>query len=95
MTTKSKVTEAALAGEELPEGVVVGEAVATVLPKVKQIVRYLSKGYSDPQQDHFSVQEVDDYISFWINQGYGLFNTHYLGETIEGFGVMYILVLKE
>ena len=95
MTTKSKVTEAALAGDELPEGVVMGDDVATVLPKVKQIIRYLSKLAPDPQQDHFSVQEVDDYISFWVSQGYELFNTHYIGENLEGFGVLYILVLKE
>ena len=95
MTTKSKVTEAALAGEELPEGVTTGETVELVLPKVKQIVRYLSKLAPNPQQDHYAASEVDDYISFWISQGYELFNTHYIGENIEGFGVLYILVLKE
>ncbi len=96
MTAKSKVTEAALAGDKLPEGVVMGEdVVATVLPKVKQIIRYISRQAPSIEQEHFSVQEVDDYLSFWILQGYELFNTHYLGENPEGFGVLYILKFKE
>ena len=94
MTTKSKVTEAALAGDKLPEGVTTGETIAP-LPKVKQFIRYLSKMAPDPQQAHFSVQEVDDYVSYWVSQGYELFNTHYIGENLEGFGVLYIMVLKE
>ena len=42
MTAKSKATDAALAGEELPEGVTTGET-ETVLPNVKQIMRFVSQ----------------------------------------------------
>lgn len=94
MTTKSKVTEVALDGKELPEGVVVGET-KTVLPKVKQLVRWLSKGTPDPQAGHYSVEEVDSHLSGWFLQGYELFNTHYLGENVDGFGVLYVLKYKE
>jgi len=93
--TKSKATEAAMDGEKLPEGVVVEEATSTVLPKVKQIIRYISRQAPDPQSGHFGVGEIDSYLSGWIGQGYELFNTHYLGENPEGFGVLYILKFKE
>ena len=99
MTTKSKATEAALAGEEMPEGVTIGETKVE-LSKVKQVIRYVSS-VPDPQADRYSVEEVDGYVSHWILQGYELFNTHYLGEVTDtvtntkAFGFMYVLTLKE
>ena len=94
MTVKSKATEAAIANEKLPDGVITGET-KTVLPKVKQIIRYISRGTPDPQMEHYSVEEIDDYLSGWFSQGYELFNTHYIGENPYGFGVLYILKFKE
>ena len=38
------------------------------------------------------VDAIDNYISHWINQGYSLANTHYLGENPEAIGVLYVLV---
>lgn len=64
------------------------------LPKVKQIIRYISRQYANPQEGHYSVAEVDAYVGSWIEQGYKLFNTHYLGENPEGFGVLYVLVAE-
>ena len=98
---KPTVIEAALAGEELPEGVTLGETEKETLPEVKQVIRYISN-VPDPQNARYSVAEVDDYISYWITkQGYKLFNTHYLGEVLDtetstkAFGFMYVLVLTE
>lgn len=93
MTDKSEATEAALAGEGVPEGVELGETKAS-LPAVKQVIRYVSRGAPNPEARHYSVDEVDEYLGFWISQGYKLFNTHYLGENPEGFGVLYILVMQ-
>lgn len=62
------------------------------LPSVKQIIRYISKQYANPQEGHFSVAEVDAYVGSWVDQGYMLFNTHYIGEAPEGYGVLYVLV---
>jgi two-component SAPR family response regulator len=65
------------------------------LPRVKQIIRWISKmNYSNPEANFWSVQEVDAYINSWLEQGYALFNTHYIGDNPEGYGVLYILVLK-
>ena len=100
MTEKSKATEAALAGEEMPEGVTAGETKVEEQSEVKQVIRYISS-VPNPQADRFSVGEVDEYLGYWISQGYALFNTHYLGEVmdaeigVKAFGFMYVLVLKD
>ena len=105
MTTETivttKATEAALAGEELPEGVTIGETKRDVLSKIKQIIRYISS-IPDPKRARYSVTETDEYISYWITEhGYELFNTHYLGEVLDtetgakAFGFMYVLVIKD
>lgn len=61
-------------------------------PSVKQIVRYLSRQAPNPLEAHYSIAEVDAYVGSWVDQGYKLISTHYLGENPEGFGVLYILV---
>lgn len=80
--------------EEVPDEVEVKPSKITVdgLPDVKQIVRYISKGMPQPQASYYSVEEVDAYVDSWLKQGYSLFNTHYIGEVPEAFGVLYILV---
>jgi len=71
------------------------ETKESTLPKVKQIIRYISRVAPDPEDQHYSVYEIDAYVSEWIDNGYKLFATHYLGENPEGFGVLYILVKEE
>jgi len=68
------------------------EVLVDGLPNVKQIIRYISKQYANPMEGHYSVGEVDLYVSSWIDKGYKLFDTHYIGEVPEGYGVLYILV---
>lgn len=67
----------------------------STLPFVKQVIRYISRTGGDPQSGHYSVFDVDAYLSEWVEKGYELFNTHYLGENPEGFGVLYVLVKKQ
>ena len=103
MTTKA--TEAALAGEELPDGVTLGETKTNVLPKVKQIMRYFAGAGVQPNhiKGHYSGEEIDEYLGYWVDvMGYELFATHYLGDLIvdvetgaKAFGFMYVLILKE
>jgi len=69
-----------------------GKVVVDGLPNVKQIIRYISKQFANPQEGHYSVGEIDAYISEWMDRGYTLFNTHYIGEAPEGYGVLYVLV---
>lgn len=68
--------------------------VVAAQPKVKQIVRYLAKTGHTLEQA-YAVADVDYYLTEWIDKGYKLFNTHYLGENPEGFGVLYVLVLDD
>lgn len=80
--------------EEVPDEVEVKTSKIKVdgLPDVKQIVRYIAKGTPQPQANFYSVEEVDAYVDSWLKQGYSLFNTHYIGEVPEAFGILYILV---
>ena len=59
-------------------------------PKVKQLIRYLSNITQADQQT--AIQDVDKQLSEYIDKGYKLFNTHFLGRTNEGtYMVLYIL----
>jgi len=78
--------------DEEKEVVVASKVKVDGLPPVKQIIRYISRQAPNPLQEHYSVGEIDSYVGSWIEQGYKLFNTHYIGENPEGFGVLYILV---
>lgn len=65
------------------------------LPNVKQVIRYISRqNLTDVNANVFSVWEVDEYLNQLNLQGYDLFETHYLGENPEGFGMLYVLKLK-
>ena len=60
---------------------------------VKQVIRYISKQNRSMQvSGEWSVEDVDNYLSEWLNKGFRLFSTHYLGENPEGYGMMYVLV---
>lgn len=62
------------------------------LPRILQVVRYISKGASNPDAGYFSVSEVNEYISSYLERGYELKQAFYLGEVPEAFGMMYLLV---
>ena len=75
--------------------------VTQYYPKVHSMIRYISnRGVDDPVTGERSVWTVDAEVSAWIEQGYSLFNTHYLGissgetpgQGFNSFGVMYVLV---
>lgn len=57
------------------------------------IVRTISKVGAVPAGvSAFPVMQVDAYVSSWIDEGYELVDTHYLGERPEGYDMMYILL---
>ena len=58
---------------------------------MKLIVRYLNKQNKD-YEGSFSVASVNEFVSSWLNRGYVLKNTHYIGDNAEGYGVMFVLV---
>ena len=64
-------------------------------PKVKQIIRVISNiNQEDLSVGYVRASTVDDYLTEWIDKGYELFNTHFLGTVLEGHTVLYILVKK-
>lgn len=69
------------------------ELVMDTAQQVKQIVRSISKsGRTDENVGYFNVDEVNKYLSQWLDQGFKFFNTHYLGENEVSYIVLYILV---
>lgn len=57
------------------------------------VVRVISKTNAmNPNASAFPSMQVDAYVASFIEQGYELKNTHYLGEIPEGFIMMYILL---
>lgn len=65
------------------------------LPKVHHILRYVSRTGATNIQGAFSIADTDVYIGEWLEKGYELFNTHFIDQNPEGFGLLYILVRKE
>ena len=57
------------------------------------VVRVISKTNAmNPNASAFPSMQVDAYVASFLEQGYQLANTHYLGEIPEGFIMMYILL---
>lgn len=66
------------------------------VPKVHNMVRWISKtNRSQPEMGIWTASEVDAHVSAWVEKGYKLFNTHYVGESPDGaYGFMYVLVIQ-
>ena len=60
--------------------------------KMKLILRYLNKQNVTTANGSFSVEDVNVFVSQWLNKGYVLKNTHYVGDNPEGYGVLFVLV---
>ena len=58
----------------------------------KVIVRYLNKQGITVGDGSFSVNDVNVFISQWLNKGYVVKDTHYIGDNPQGYGLMIILV---
>lgn len=59
---------------------------------VKNIVRYLStSGRTLQSENVFSSQDVDEYLSFYVDAGFDIVGVQYIGSTPEGVGVLYTL----
>jgi len=62
---------------------------------IKIIMRGISRNdVSTPDQQMFSSQEVNEYVSMWLNKGYELFASHYLGEIPAGYKMLFVLKMK-
>ena len=59
---------------------------------VHTIVRGISKTGQVIQNAYFPSDHVDAYVSSWLREGYELREAHYLGDTDQGFRMMYVLV---
>lgn len=59
-------------------------------PSVKQIIRYISIE-SRPDGGSQAVDAIDAYVGSWIDLGYKLVSTHYIGQNPNGIGIIYIL----
>lgn len=78
----------------MPQGVVIqnlNEENIIMDKSIKHIIRGISKtgGFSEEADP---VQDIETYVSTFLNGGYKLFATHYLGETPEVFRILYVLV---
>ena len=60
--------------------------------KLKLVLRYLNKQNITTASGSFSVEDVNVFVSQWLNKGYTLKNTHYVGENPDGYGVLFVLV---
>jgi hypothetical protein len=60
--------------------------------KMKLVLRYLNKQNTTTPNGSFSVEDVNVFISQWLNKGYTLQATHYVGDNPEGYGVLFVLV---
>lgn len=59
------------------------------------VVRVISKTNAmNPNASAFPSVQIDAYVASFLDQGYQLANTHYLGEIPEGFIMMYILLRR-
>lgn len=62
------------------------------LPKVKQMVRWISAGVNEMGDSVFT---IDAELGSYLEQGYKLVSTHYLGtDPQSGIGVLYILAIQ-
>lgn len=60
--------------------------------QVHNMIRWISKTGMTVPGSYGDVSVIDEQVSEWVNRGWRLFNTHYLGEAPEGFGILYVLV---
>lgn len=60
--------------------------------EVHTIVRGISKTGRVIQNAYFPVDHVDAYVGSWMREGFDLREVFYLGDTEEGFRMMYVLV---
>jgi len=59
----------------------------------KQFIRVISnRSITDESNNVWNVAEVDAYISKFIDDGYKLANSHYLGPHESGWIMMYVMV---
>ena len=82
MATKAK-EELSLEVEEVVEPVFEGSSVHTMVRSISSTAH--------PLGDTKMIEQVDADVSAWVDRGYRLVNTHYLGREPEGFIVMYVL----
>lgn len=62
------------------------------LPLVKQMVRWISAGINETGDSVFT---IDAELSLYLEKGYKLVSTHYLGtDPQNGIGVLYILAIQ-
>jgi hypothetical protein len=60
---------------------------------MKLVLRYLDKQNLDrPDVGSFSVPTVNIEVSQWLNRGYVLQATHFVGMNTDGYGVLFVLV---
>lgn len=75
--------------EEEEIAVAVESPVVAKEPRVKQMIRFISN-VSGPDQT--AITDVDRQLSEYVNAGWKLFNTHFIGIDSEGhYRVLYIL----
>jgi hypothetical protein len=66
------------------------------LPAIKQIVRSIAKGMTNPAIGMFSEVEVSAYVSSWVDKGYKIANVTFLESTPDGaITILYVLVRSD
>lgn len=88
MATKEKDVFDAVVEEDAPEEPV---EMDFSYPPVHTMIRTISRNGQSDGQNFFNITEVDAHVGAWIAQGYELRDTHFIGEDVEGWMVMYVL----
>ena len=76
-----------------PRKTQLGEDLVMDYPSVKQIVRDIAKPTKMPDWENgpWTIEAIDAYVGEWVDKGYDLVSTHYLGEVPEGYKILYVL----
>ncbi len=59
---------------------------------VKQMVRRIAKLAPNAETGVDTVFEIDAELNKWYEEGYKLFNTHVLSNSLDSYDVLYVLV---
>ncbi len=69
--------------------------VRVMRPSIYHIVRWIAK---DPSRHSgggiWNVSDVNNHINQKLSEGFELFSTHYLGDSGEAYGMMYVLIRR-
>lgn len=63
------------------------------MDKMHTVIRTISRAnISNHEADLWTAAEADSYLSEWLNTGWKLSSSHFVGEIPEGYKMIYVLI---